>query len=488
MAWLALGALVAAIGATVLIAGYRLVLRDWSRAALAVLVTMLAFYGYGPISAAIDGYWLELSDHGDLIQAPALGYRSPGLLSAALLATIVAAVAGLFWLSADVAAKLTRPLNLASLILVALPAVQLLASSPWSGQRPAAAELTQAAADAGQAESPDIYYIVLDGYARDDVLAEYYGFDNSGFLRQLEELGFSTVAGGHANYYWTFLSLASSLNMDYVQRLLDPLPSRGRDPYEAYESIRDNAVARFLKDHGYRFVQLQSSWGATLTNPYADSLVPCSSSLFTNEFFRAIAEATWLRALSARASADLANCHTTNMESLVNLVPSEGPKFVFAHFVLPHHPYLFDREGRVLKDSTIANQFDFQAKLWEEKDGYIEQLMFVNDRVASILSEILARSSNPPIVLVHSDHGPQLVRNLEESEQRAVRLANFAAFHAPGANGPLIPDGDTPVNYFRRVFNQYFDAGLPLLDNRSFYSSFYNPYRLEEVTLSRPKQ
>ncbi len=39
----------------------------------------------------------------------------------------------------------------------------------------------------------------------------------------------------------------------------------------------------------------------------------------------------------------------------------------------------------------------------------------------------------------------------------------------------------TPVNLFRRVFNHYFDAGLPLRPDRHFVSQFGQPYRFIEV-------
>ncbi len=39
-------------------------------------------------------------------------------------------------------------------------------------------------------EMPDIYYIILDAYTRDDILAGAYGLNNRPFLQELEERGF----------------------------------------------------------------------------------------------------------------------------------------------------------------------------------------------------------------------------------------------------------------------------------------------------------
>ena len=75
----ALAGMLAAV--SVLILGYRLLLRSWSKAGLALLATTMAFYVYGPVSAALDGLWMQRSDQGDMTAAPALGYSMTWLLS-----------------------------------------------------------------------------------------------------------------------------------------------------------------------------------------------------------------------------------------------------------------------------------------------------------------------------------------------------------------------------------------------------------------------
>jgi len=62
----------------------------------------------------------------------------------------------------------------------------------------------------GETALPNIYYIILDGYARGDVLQEIYGYDNSEFLDHLATQGFYVADRSRANYCQTALSLASS--------------------------------------------------------------------------------------------------------------------------------------------------------------------------------------------------------------------------------------------------------------------------------------
>ncbi len=83
---------------------------------------------------------------------------------------------------------------------------------------------------------PDIYFIVLDAYARDDVLKEMYGFDNTEFLAYLRNKGFYIAERSAANYCQTGLSIGSCFNLCYLDKLVkkyigqnnsEPCPSEG---------------------------------------------------------------------------------------------------------------------------------------------------------------------------------------------------------------------------------------------------------------------
>src|SRR3970282_1068515 len=78
-----------------------------------------------------------------------------------------------------------------------------------------------AGGDSPRGDSPDIYYIILDGYARDDILRKFYQLDNRDFLDRLGELGFYVAGCAQSNYAQTQLSLASSLNFAYLDSLGD---------------------------------------------------------------------------------------------------------------------------------------------------------------------------------------------------------------------------------------------------------------------------
>jgi hypothetical protein len=467
----------------------RRLLRSSDVAAVIVAIMIAAFYAYGPLHDAVERISIQPTA-AQFIRASAILLAPHANLSLVFLLVCV----GLAWLivrrmSRD-STRLTSACNVAAATLCTF-LVARIATGAWQQHSPVLVQ------DAGEVKvgrttsvlgyNPDIYYIILDGYARADILKKYYGFDNSPFIGELERRGFSVNTNSLTNYYWTSVSLPSSLNYGYLQDiaaplLADPVTKSGTNGLGALAQLsRDNRAARFLRHRGYRFVHFQSSSPETVRNPFADEEVKCAGRVFDDEYFRALAESSWLQALGSLARTDLAQCHQLRLEALGDQAGRPGPKFVFAHLLPPHHPYLFDRDGNILKHVTISNQFDYQARLWEKKSGYLEQLRYVNRTMIEVIDRIRADSERPPIIILQSDHGPNLREGLTPEEVQSIRLANFAAYLLPGAAANVIPGDCSPVNQFRYLFNHYFEAGLPILPHKSYLSGFRSPLDLREI-------
>ena len=80
------------------------------------------------------------------------------------------------------------------------------------------------------ADAPDVYVILLDGYARADVLANTFGYDDSPFLDGLRSDGFEVADASHSNYLVTNLSVSSLLNYRQLADIpaLQPLIAESR--------------------------------------------------------------------------------------------------------------------------------------------------------------------------------------------------------------------------------------------------------------------
>jgi len=464
---------------------------SWPRSALLASLGALLFYGFGHLHAALHilllrgGVGFGQEWHAEL--------KMKMWISVGLVVVFVGLFALAYWRSGK--AKLETHLRLSSAanvlagVLLLMPLATLAVGRLTSEQDPleaadsapldAVSELVQRLG-----YKPDIYDIVLDGYARQDVLSEFYDFDNSDFLHFLEGKGFDVLDRSRSNYVWTFLSMASWLNMQYVNLFTTEIGEDSRDLTRPYLMIRDSGVARFLRQHGYRYVHLKSTWGATMMNMFADEEIDCGGGLFQNEFYRVLAESSLVRIWESPVGVDLAECHLSNLATLETMGSSPGPKFVFAHFLPPHHPYLFDRDGNVLSRATVSNQFELQRRLWGDREKFVDQTVYFNKRLKGVVEAILASSSNPPIILIHSDHGPQLLDD-DEMEMLDVfwhgRFGVLNAVYLPGLAPGALPEDTALVNPFRRVLTLYFDADLIPLGRQFFASHYAKPYRFYEV-------
>ena len=180
---------------------------------------------------------------------------------------------------------------------------------------------------------------------------QYYGFDNWPFLDRPAR---ARLPGERREPIEFLLDLP--VGRVVAQPRLHPGAARSarsiphsRDRTELYRLLRDNRAAHFLRERGYRYVHLQSTWGGTGSNPYADEFLPCQRGCSATSTC-----ARWpMRPGCARSSrrpawtSRAATCGTSRRLPAQARAP--GPKFVFAHFVPPHHPYLFDRDGNVLR-------------------------------------------------------------------------------------------------------------------------------------------
>jgi hypothetical protein len=173
----------------------------------------------------------------------------------------------------------------------------------------------------------------------------------------------------------------------------------------------------------------------------------------------------------------------TIFDGLQDLPPTEEPKFVFAHIIAPHPPFVFAADGSpVTPDAPFTLRFTFDASDPSSADyihGYRQQVEFVNSQLEEVITAILEQSEVPPVIVIEGDHGPD--SNSGRISYVQERMANLNAIHLPTGQTGLYP-GITPVNTFRVIFNEVFGAELPLLEDRVLYSEYARPYDFQDVT------
>jgi hypothetical protein len=334
-----------------------------------------------------------------------------------------------------------------------------------------------------QADTPDIYYIILDGYGRADMLQDVHGFDNSMFVDALKERGFVVTSDSQSNYARTLLSLSSSLNMQY----LDTSSSTGEDSdlwWPLKDALQHGIVRKTLEDQGYKtyFVANNTDYSDIRDGDFYEAPFPIQLDIFSALYlYRTnlglLAEIDGL-GISSFSYDTHRRIIQYAFERLPEVAGMDGPKYVFAHIVAPHPPYVFDRAG-----NPVTPDYPFTLSV-ESHAGYIEQLQYVNQATLAMIDGILANSKSPPIIIIQGDHGPGTLTNHDSLKDTCLyeRYSILNAYYLPGIDSSSIPMDISPVNSFRFIFNAYFNGHLDTLPSRRYFSTNDRFYEFVDVT------
>ncbi len=234
--------IVSVLGALLLLGLLRLILGNWQKAAVLTSMCALAFFTYGHMHELLASLQLMSKTR----------YIHYVLMPTYLLAI---AAGGLYILRTrrDLT-KVCQALTVFGLAICMIAVVQLASRKIPTSAGPSTFARSQdakrmnellAKAQRADGELPNIYYIILDGYARDDVLQEYFDFDNRPFVKELEKRGFYVARQSTSNYMLTFLSLTSSLDMRYLDMYLDHLDPRSRAQVPLHEVLWNNRAGAY---------------------------------------------------------------------------------------------------------------------------------------------------------------------------------------------------------------------------------------------------
>jgi len=347
------------------------------------------------------------------------------------------------------------------------------------------------------AELPDIWYLVPDRYARGDVLQSVYGFDNSAFLDDLTRAGFQVLDQSAANYQRTGHSVSSTLNLDYLDAITAVTGPQSLDWVILYRLLADFKVWRALKPLGYEYSHFGSWWTPTAFNALADhninwKVVPTFQRfLWGHSLPGRIAGAAGWRAMDYRRL----QCERVayKFDKLRELAAKKtAPKFVFAHLLMPHPPFVLRADGSCLSLD--------QARARSRRDNYIDQVRYTNDQLRSLISVIQAQSGREAIIIVQADEGPWPARfagdeltlgldtnpikwrELSDAELRE-KMAILHAIYVPARHRTALARTATPVNTFRLIFRRWFGADLPALaDENHIYRDDQHVFEFQRVT------
>jgi hypothetical protein len=348
-------------------------------------------------------------------------------------------------------------------------------------------------------EYPDIYYIVFDRYAGPKSLKEEYGYDNSKLYSYLEKNGFYIAKDATSNYPKTFLSLGSSLNFEYLDFLTQQTGGGATsDESVVTPYIRNNKVVRFLKDKGYTYIHIGPAWNPTSINPNADKnyifrdgLFPNADEFTTGFLNQTIAAPVFKTLFPDKTSVSkdpYNNDHRKRIlyeMKVVKEVPKiPGPKFVFVHVLIPHDPFVLDKNCNPISEEVVNKN--------SHQTNYTNQLTCANTMIISTVNAILKDSKKPPIIILQSDEGPFPMNSPIPGDQSWGSVSTDSlrekfpilnAYFFPGKKDTKLYSSITPVNSFRVLFNTYFGTNYPLLEDKNYvFKDGKNYYKFTDVT------
>jgi hypothetical protein len=349
-------------------------------------------------------------------------------------------------------------LFVAVLAMAAVPAGKLLAFEvALRNQQQSAAGET--ATGAALQERPNIYMFLLDGYARADRLKELFEFDNSPFLDFLKRRGFYVVERATANYPTTWLSVASTMQMRYVQT--EDMP-----PYTSVAPLHkvmkgENAVVQALRRHGYKYVYVANGHqyydcpgleqlciegphsrpllgdmeiNLLKSTPVHSVVMKLRPGLIVRPFLRSLTQ-------------------VSEVADSIATIQLKPPLYVYAHLLVPHPPFILDAECKPTGQTNIS------LKGWNElpMSGYTDYLQCVNRQIGELVARIVAKEKDA-IIIIQGDHGTSFFMNwkaaLKDWPRKGVleRLSPLNAIRLPErCAGTLYPTMSL-VNTFRVVF------------------------------------
>lgn len=442
----------------------RLLVRDWQKSGIITTLVVISFFTYGHVFLEIESVFGTLIRHRYLI-----------LIFGGLLL-----LSGIFILW-----KVKRPETIINFLTVTggiLTVFSITRSLQYDLSVYQSARLSSERQNSVMEKvsttdvtlKPDIYLILLDAHTNGYILKKEFNYDNSAFIQQLKDLGFYVAECAQSNYPQTKLSVTSVFYAKYHD-----VPTL----YPLYSSL----VIETVRSQGYQVITFENRSNGHFDfaedirlsrNQMLIGRVDMTGGL--SEF-----EIMLLKTSFPRIAYDIPqlipafNIQSLQkveyyehyqqtyfiLDELKRLPEMESPKFVLAHFLVPHPPFIFAPDGKFSwADDPAA--------------GYVSNVQFIDSQIVPVVEEIIKKSKTPPIIIIMGDHGATGIPKMETPQMR-MSILNAYYVNDQAKNG--LYETITPVNTFRIVFNNYFGTSYPLLEDLSYHASKFENFTPESL-------
>ncbi|NLE06762.1 MAG: hypothetical protein GX638_18430 [Crenarchaeota archaeon] len=145
-------------------------------------------------------------------------------------------------------------------------------------------------------------------------------------------------------------------------------------------------------------------------------------------------------------------------------VNRDEPVFVYSHLMLPHMPFMFDKNGN-LNIALYHQNWDYYLGHYQFTISVIEEL------ITNILSQY--GPDDQPVIILQSDHG---ARNKKTTNPESKDLADYPeeyktlimnALFIPQCEPNQFKEDMNPVNTFPLIYNCLFGDSIPMVESGS---------------------
>jgi hypothetical protein len=325
-------------------------------------------------------------------------------------------------------------------------------------------------------ERPDVYYLVYDCYPGTQFLKDYMQFDNSGFDLELKQNEFCVIKKPKSNYNRTAFSIASTLNFQYLQDIQDHLTPNSKNYSQALLTIRQSDVLKIFKFFDYKFYNLSIFDFENNPAVYKENfltLAPERILMYNSLIERVTQDLSWnFNSPAFQRNKQVLNEYQLKKRDFNNLVidsllklsflQGTKPKFVYAHFYLPHPPFFYDANGNSNNIQLVTDETSFR-----NKNLFLSYLKYTNHKILQICNTIKKGSNNKALILLQSDHGFTDFEGGPAGPETFFK--NYIALFSPDKDYSALYDTISNINTFPIIFNKYFGANIPLQKDSSIF-------------------
>lgn len=236
---------------------------------------------------------------------------------------------------------------------------------------------------------PDIYFLLFDEMMSPSALIQNYQLEEAKTWKDsLHAHDFFLSDSATSRFIETLESVHSVMNMDTVEY-----------PFSLYKmrnGIQYSIVFQTLEKAGYQFFNysifpLLNQEVKSFQIDYFDRI---------NGFPAFLYSGTWLKKMKKnKAENQREEVHSELLEEVksVSKSPSGSPRFIYAHFMIPHPPFGLKKDGTMYSEEEM--------KSLSLTDLYLQQCLYAFDTGLHLAGSIQKNSSRPAVIILTGDHG-----------------------------------------------------------------------------------